>query len=272
MDGLPHALDEALLSDLECPVCREYMVPPINLCTNGHNICSKCRQKVQCCPTCRAEFSSIRNVALESIARRLKYPCANRQTGCLDLFSIEHIAEHQAVCAYGPIECPLNKVNVGCPWKGFKSDLKEHAKAAHPRYFSERSTFFSYMLQDEAALLFCFGEVFLSYKRIRDGRFYCVVQLIGPSSQASKYKCEFKLHVVDEIEEICKTFTVRSYLEDFETSFNSGKCLRLDALVVRHFVVQNVLNLTVTLSTVQRRASITQPKNSTGVLKPGKYM
>jgi uncharacterized OB-fold protein len=35
------ALDEALLSDLECPECMEYMVPPIKLCNNGHNICSE---------------------------------------------------------------------------------------------------------------------------------------------------------------------------------------------------------------------------------------
>ena len=67
MEVLLSVLDEALLSDLECPECMEYMAPPIKLCTNGHNICSKCREEVDCCPTCRAEFSNIRNVALGPI-------------------------------------------------------------------------------------------------------------------------------------------------------------------------------------------------------------
>jgi hypothetical protein len=80
-------------------------------------------------------------VALENIARRLKYPCANRQSGCLDLFSIEHFAEHQAVCVYGKIICPVNLPNK-CSWNGIKNDLEEHAKAAHPGYFAEGEKIF----------------------------------------------------------------------------------------------------------------------------------
>ena len=72
MDDLSHALTKALLKELKCPVCMEYMVPPIKLCMNGHNICSKRRERVQCCPTCRDKFSEIRNVALENIPRRQK--------------------------------------------------------------------------------------------------------------------------------------------------------------------------------------------------------
>jgi hypothetical protein len=173
-------------------------------------------------------------VALEGIARRLKYPCTNRQSGCLDLFSIEHIAEHQAACTYGPIECPLNKVGMKCPWKGIKSNLEKHAKPAHPGCFLGRPTFSSDRLENEMALLFCFGEVFLYNKQVRDGRFYCVVQLIGPSSQASKYKCEFKLLTANCIEQISKTFTVRSYEEDFEPIFSSWKCFRLDDVEVKN--------------------------------------
>jgi hypothetical protein len=189
-------------------------------------------------------------VALESIVRRQKYPCTNRQSGCLDLFSIEQIAEHQAACTYGPIKCPLTKVNVKCLWKGFKCYLEEHAIADHQAYIFRTSTFHPNRLTSGVAFVFCLGEAFLSYKGIRDGRFYCVVQLIGPSSQASKYKCKFKLHAANEIEGISKTFFVRSYEEDFETSFSSGKCLRLDDVVVRNFVVADEIKFTVTLSAV----------------------
>jgi hypothetical protein len=229
----------------------EYMVPPIKLCTNGHNICSKCRGRVTCCPTCRAEFSEIRNVALENIARSQKYPCANRQSGCLDWFSVEHIAEHHAVCAYGKIKCPF-KLTMNCSWNGFKNDLNEHAEAAHAAYFFNLSSFRSPRFKDKIMnLLTCFGQLFVQYKRIVDGRLYCAVQLIGTRSEASRYKCKFTLCAAKGIEQISNTLFVRSYSEDFETIFNSGKCLYLDEAVVRHYLVENELNLFVTLSPVE---------------------
>jgi len=249
MDVLLRALDKDLLKDLECPVCLEYMVPPIKLCTNGHNICTNCRWRVPCCPTCRAAFSEIRSVALENIARRQKYPCANRRRGCLDLFTIEHINEHNAVCVYGRIECPF-KLYRSCPWNGFKSDLKEHAKATHPGLFSEKSTFPSQMFETDVWLVSCFGELFVYYKLIQDGRLYCAVQLIGTSSEASKYKCEFTLRAANGIEQISKTLFVRSYIENFDTNFNSRKCLYLGEVEVRNFLVEGQLHLTVTLSRV----------------------
>jgi hypothetical protein len=201
MDDLSRALDEDLLKELECPVSMEYVVPPITLCTNGHNICSKCRETVQCCPTCRAEFRGIRNLALENIARRQKYSCANRQSGCLDLFSMEHIAEHHAVCVYRKIRCPFEMTNV-CSWEGFKSDLKEHTKTKHRSNFYESSVLNSAYLSDALFILSCFGYLFTYCRQIKDGRLYCAVKLIGTSSEASKYKCEFTLRAENGIEQI----------------------------------------------------------------------
>ena len=250
MEDLLRALDQDLLKNLECPVCMQYMVPPIKLCTNGHNICNKCKGTVQRCPTCRAEFSEIRNVALENIAGSQLYPCVNRQRGCLELFSIEHIAEHRAVCVHEKIKCPF-KLNNNCSWNGFKSNLKKHAKAAHVGYFFESSSRSS-VFEDRIMTFFsCFSKLFVQYKRIRDGRFYCAVQLIGTSKEASKYKCEFTLRAANGIEQISNTFLVHGYSEDFEAIFNSGKCFCVDEAVVRHYVVKKELKLTVTISPVQ---------------------
>jgi E3 ubiquitin-protein ligase SIAH1 len=251
MDDLSRALDDALLKDLECPVCLEYMVPPIKLCKNGHNVCSRCREAVQCCPTCRAAFLETRNVVLENIIRRLTYPCANRQNGCSDLFSIEDIAEHHAGCVYRKIKCPFH-INEKCSWKGFKNDFKEHAKAAHRANFHESSSFGSNSFMDKVMnIISYFGELFVQYKRIRDGRLYSAVQLIGTSSEASKYKCHFTLRAANSIEQISKTLFVTGYSEDFETIFNSGKCFCLDEAVVGHFLVKGNLDLTVTMSAVK---------------------
>jgi len=249
MDDMSRALDEDLLKDLECPVCMEYMVPPIWLCTNGHNICSKCRQSVQCCPTCRAEFSEIRNFALENIAKRQKYPCVNRQRGCLELFSIEDIAKRHAGCVYGKIKCPLHLAKM-CSWNGLKNDLKEHAKAAHPKYFGESTEFSSPHMSNSLLIISCFGELFTYRKQKRVGRHYCAIQLIGTSSEASKYKYEFTLRAANGIEQISNTFLVQGYSEDFETIFKSGKCLNLDEGTVKHFVVDNELKLSGKLSRV----------------------
>ena len=249
MADLSRAVDEVLWKDLECPLCMECIVPPIELCVNGHTICSKCKERVSCCPTCRAEFSVTRGVALENIARRIKYPCANRQRGCHELFSVENIAKHQGVCVYGKIKCPMHLLKM-CSWNGLKNDLKEHAKAEHPGNFFEVSSFTSPYLSANLGFLWCFGQLFTYYKQTRGGRLYCAVQLIGTSSEASKYKCEFTLRAANDIEQICKTFLVRGYSEDFEAIYNSGKYLSLDEGIIRDFLKENKLNLTVKLSTV----------------------
>ena len=249
MDGVSRALLEDLLKDLECPVCMQYMVPPIKMCTNGHNICNKCRETVQCCPTCRAKFLDIRNVALENIAIRQKYPCANRESGCLDLLSVENIAKHQAACLYGKIKCPFHLVEF-CPWKGLKNDLKEHAKAAHKKHVWEGSGFISPHYTWSFWMLFCFDDLFMYHFKKRDGGYYAAVQLIGTSSEASKYKCEFTLRAANGIERISKTFLVRGYSEDFGTIFSSRKCFNLDAETVKIFFGDKKLNLGVQLNKV----------------------
>ena len=246
MDGLSPALDETLLSDLKCPVCTQYMVPPILLCTNGHNICSKCRQGVQCCPTCRAECLGTRNKAVENIVRKLKFPCVNRQNGCFDMLSIDHIAEHHAVCVYIKIKCPFHLFET-CSWNGLKKDFKRHAKEAHPHYVLEVSSFHSPHLPETLVLLSCFGELFTHYLQKHDGRYYAAVQMMGASSEASKYKCEFTLRAANGIEQISKTLFVQGYSEDFETIFNSGNCFNLDEKTVNNFVEQNELSLYITL-------------------------
>ena len=97
----------------------------------------------------------------------------------------------------------------------------------------------------------CFGELFTYHKEKKDGRYYCAVQLIGTSSEASKYKCEFTLRAANGIEQISNTFLVHGYSGEWETIFNSGKCLNLEEVTARNFFVKNELNLAMKLSRVQ---------------------
>jgi hypothetical protein len=41
-----------LASVFECPVCFDYVLPPILQCQSGHLVCSNCRLKLTSCPTC----------------------------------------------------------------------------------------------------------------------------------------------------------------------------------------------------------------------------
>jgi E3 ubiquitin-protein ligase SIAH1 len=103
-------LREGLLSELECPVCTEYMLPPIVFCANGHNICPSCKPKVKNCPTCRQKFVNIRNVALEKMARNIEYPCIYWKSGCTEKVTLDLKTEHESTCAYNQYQCPLIKV------------------------------------------------------------------------------------------------------------------------------------------------------------------
>jgi hypothetical protein len=169
--------------------------------------------------------------------------------GCHDLLSIEHIAEHNAVCVYVKIKCPMY-LDKTCSWNGLKNDLKEHAKAAHPQFFLKASKFHPTSYTTCLAIISCFGKLFTYYQTIKYGRLYGAVQLTGTSSEASKYKCKFTLRAANGIERISKTFLVRCYAEDFETIFNSGTCFCLDEKVVKYFLEESNQKLVITLSRV----------------------
>jgi hypothetical protein len=100
MQSQSTGVEEIFLSQLECPVCMEYMKPPFTLCVNGHNICNICKQNLQHCLTCRGRFLNTRNVALEKLATEAKYPCVYRKYGCTDIYNLDSIGEHQAKCRY----------------------------------------------------------------------------------------------------------------------------------------------------------------------------
>lgn len=52
----PTNMSTDLASLFECPVCFDYVLPPILQCQSGHLVCSNCRPKLTCCPTCRGQL------------------------------------------------------------------------------------------------------------------------------------------------------------------------------------------------------------------------
>jgi hypothetical protein len=115
----------------------------------------------------------------------------------------------------------------------------------------EKSTFTLPNLSGFVVIVSYFGELFTYYQNKKFSGNYAAAQLIGTSSEASKYRCEFTLRAANGIEQISKTFLVQGYSEDWETIFNSGKCLNLDEETIKLFVEENKLNLSGKLSTVE---------------------
>ena len=113
---------QSVFDVLRCPLCHEYMSPPITLCQAGHNICNKCKPALQFtggnkCPRCKRGLLETRNVALETIARGLKYPCRYTEVGCRLKFTMEEIGRHHARCNFRAYDCPI-RTQEKCHWNG----------------------------------------------------------------------------------------------------------------------------------------------------------
>jgi E3 ubiquitin-protein ligase SIAH1 len=229
-------LEQILLSQLECPVCMQYMRPPITLCENGHNICDICRPKLRHCPTCRQQILNARNVALEKVIREVNYPCMYRYYGCRETYSFDMIGGHQEKCRYIPQPCPVDKLNFeNCTWTGIRSSMTSHLKKAHSDRCDEYCSFYegsicvSDVTTDKVRYKFLFvgDDIFCSRTEIVDGMLYSVLYFIGPAADAAKYMYKVEFFGAKCGENLAVTHMARCWDEDLSEVHNSGNCMKL---------------------------------------------
>jgi E3 ubiquitin-protein ligase SIAH1 len=239
MQSEPTDAKQSLLTELECPVCLEYIRPPIRLCENGHKICNICRQKVNRCPSCRQEFLDIRNLALEDLARQVKYPCKYRSYGCTELFNHDTVGKHQKICLHIPQNCPVAKLAFGkCSWTGSYSDIKGHLKENHAEVcceYVEGDFKFLYSLTKHMEIfcfIFAYNEIFFSLFQVKHDIFYAVVLYVGPVGNAAKYKYKVEFVDEDDTEGVTIMHLTRFCYEDLDDVYNSGNCGKLHYDVV----------------------------------------
>lgn len=66
----------ALIRLFVCPVCHEYMKPPIPQCKKGHVLCVDCRPKVKgVCPLCKQKVGNQTNIMMEQMCDLIRFPC-----------------------------------------------------------------------------------------------------------------------------------------------------------------------------------------------------
>lgn len=102
--------NQELAQLFECPVCFDYVLPPIMQCNAGHLVCQHCQPKltvrfklisifllllIQHCPTCRGQAPTIRNLAMEKVAATVFFPCKYHSSGCLGTFLHDKKVAHE---------------------------------------------------------------------------------------------------------------------------------------------------------------------------------
>lgn len=102
------------------------MAAPIFHCISGHSICSKCRDQLHLCPTCRQRYEDTRNFVLEKMGSNTMYPSNNRDKGCSIVLIGLAIRKHETVRCK-KIWCTSEP----CSWNGKRSYLLDHLRLVH---------------------------------------------------------------------------------------------------------------------------------------------
>ncbi|CAG9769241.1 unnamed protein product [Ceutorhynchus assimilis] len=193
-------LDLDLLHEFECPICMEYMVPPIYQCEIGHSFCQVCKDTQTVCPSCKAEFKRTQNFTLERVIMNTIYPC--KHSGCKYKTKAKNIRQHEATCLWGPFECPLKDFEK-CSTNFRASELFNHIKNEHYESLLELDTVsvpFNTEVDEDIleAFILKHGQYLfkLCFKYECEEQQFCwSVQLVGPPEESAKYM--FELEIID---------------------------------------------------------------------------
>ncbi|KAF4371122.1 hypothetical protein F8388_020849 [Cannabis sativa] len=176
---------------IECPVCKSVMYPPIQQCSNGHPLCSRCKSFVNRCPTCRRALGNIRCLVLEQMAESFQLSCAYELFGCNAKFPYPNGLKHEknANIAYSIV---LILSNI--------SSLLNHLKSHHkvPIYHGQiyMVTYVGFHIRPpipawKMIVLRCFESFFACFRQVelfRRGLCYMAfVQFMGDDDEATRF-------------------------------------------------------------------------------------
>ncbi|EFO92221.1 CRE-SIAH-1 protein [Caenorhabditis remanei] len=249
-----------ILSVFECPVCLEYMLPPYMQCPSGHLVCSNCRPKLQCCPTCRGPTPSVRNLGLEKIANTVRFPCKFSNSGCpLNFHHIDKM-DHEELCEYRPYSCPCP--GASCKWQGALSDVMDHLKKVHKSITTLQGEDIVFLATDInlpgavdwVMMQSCFDFNFMlvlekqeKYDPAQSTQmFYAVVQLIGSKKEADNFV--YRLELSANRRRMSWEATPRSIHEGVAFAIQQSDCLAFDTSAAQLFAENGNLGINVTIS------------------------
>ncbi|XP_035928178.1 E3 ubiquitin-protein ligase Siah1-like [Halichoerus grypus] len=247
-----------LASLFECPVCFDYVLPPILQCHSGHLVCTTCRPKLKCCPTCRGPLASIRNLAMEKVASSVLFPCKHVSYGCeLTLPHADKIT-HEKLCEFRPYLCPCP--GAFCKWQGPVDAVMPHLMHQHDSITSLKGEDIVFLATDInlpgavdwVMTQSCFGVHFLLVLEKQEKynghqQFFAIVQLIGTQKQAEKFA--YRLELNSPRRRLTWEATPRSIHDGIATVIMNSDCLVFDTSVAQFFAENGNLGISVTIST-----------------------
>ncbi|CAO2613082.1 E3 ubiquitin-protein ligase SIAH2 [Lemmus lemmus] len=248
-----------LTSLFECPVCFDYVLPPILQCQAGHLVCNQCRQKLSCCPTCRGALTpSIRNLAMEKVASAVLFPCKYATTGCSLTLHHTEKPEHEDICEYRPYSCPCP--GASCKWQGSLETVMSHLMHAHKSITTLQGEDIVFLATDInlpgavdwVMMQSCFGHHFmlvLEKQEKYEGhqQFFAIVLLIGTRKQAENFA--YRLELNGNRRRLTWEATPRSIHDGVAAAIMNSDCLVFDPAIAHLFADNGNLGINVTIST-----------------------
>ncbi|XP_032736093.1 E3 ubiquitin-protein ligase SIAH1A-like [Lontra canadensis] len=245
-----------LASLFECPVCFDYVLPPILQCHGGHLVCSTCRPKLSCCPTCRGPLASIRNLAMEKVANSVLFPCKYAATGCRLASRHTEKAEHEEMCEFRPYVCPCP--GALCKWQGSLEAVMPHLMHQHESITTLQGEDIVFLATDInlpgavdwVMTQSCFGVHFMlvleKQEKFNGHQFFAIVQLIGTHKQAENFA--YRLELNGHRHRLTWEATPRSIHEGIATAIRNSDCLVFDTRMAQLFAENGNLGINVTIS------------------------
>ncbi|XP_068992057.1 E3 ubiquitin-protein ligase Siah1 isoform X2 [Neodiprion pinetum] len=254
----PSSLPSADLASLfECPVCFDYVLPPILQCQSGHLVCSNCRPKLNCCPTCRGPLGNIRNLAMEKVASNVMFPCKYSTSGCTVSLVHTEKADHEDACEFRPYSCPCP--GASCKWQGSLEQVMPHLVMSHKSITTLQGEDIVFLATDInlsgavdwVMMQSCFGHHFmlvLEKQEKYDGhqQFFAIVQLIGSRKQAENFA--YRLELNGHRRRLTWEAMPRSIHEGVSSAILNSDCLVFDTSMAQLFADNGNLGINVTIS------------------------
>ncbi|PNF37359.1 hypothetical protein B7P43_G17833 [Cryptotermes secundus] len=249
-------VNDSIVSLFECPVCYEYLAPPIYQCKHAHNICSNCKLQVTRCPSCCEIFLDSRSVFVEQIAERLLYPCKNVEFGCNVKHSLQDMVEHYNDCPHRMYECLPGKAT-SSRWKGRSIDILMHIKKGRSidiLMHIKNTHVESCWMVDENCIVYelnvfdgtediqliaaCHEVFWYNFKcDTTEKKMFLAIQYIGPKELASNFTYEFELRAnADQEMSINMKNRTHPDTEKVSDIYESACCVVLDFAMLRYYV------------------------------------
>lgn len=257
--GTATAVAADLASLFECPVCFDYVLPPILQCQSGHLVCTNCRPKLSCCPTCRGPLGNIRNLAMEKVAGTVLFPCKYSTSGCTQALLHTDKGEHEDLCEFRPYSCPCP--GASCKWQGSLEQVMPHLMMSHKSITTLQGEDIVFLATDInlpgavdwVMMQSCFGHHFMLILEKQEKfeghpQFFAVVQIIGSRKQAENFAYRLELNGVRR--RLTYEATPRSIHEGVAVAIHNSDCLVFDISMAQLFADNGNLGINVTISMV----------------------